>query len=460
MQNENSATSAPAIYATRRAQLKICIDQRALGNIAAFAEAFGYDRAQISQYLSESYNHGRSMGERAARALEEKTSLPSGWLDRSDATAAESNVLPPLPAGAYSHFEFGRTGGPMWRSFSADQMTDHARTAWNMGLNYGLQHAPAVNDIGLPELRDLLKASSISGEPINLSSAAAGALHRALTTGESTGQDLLPPMGIRTDRDMLNYLMGAFDTEVWNCNRCGHAEETKVADSAYFLREYLAAAPQPAPVEAASQQYEAGRQQGRAEAVAILIELDPETGIDTYTGWSAPVGPEDEGSAYWDVPKLRELFAADGQLADMMDKAEGQYWHYIGLQGEAERAHNFAANMHSSGKVRDILAKAGEFDLMGQLCSLAAPATQQPAGWLRRTDLVKLGNCRAELWAKLDDADAVPVYLGAPPAPVDVCAEMRALCSNCGGTGDVHRIDGEWLGACTCGAVPAAGSAT
>lgn len=41
---------------------------------------------------------------------------------------------------------------------------------------------------------------------------------------------------------------------------------------------------------------------------------------------------------------------------------------------------------------------------------------------------------------------------GAPVAAgsVDTCAEMRALCSACGGTGDVHRADGEWLGECIC----------
>lgn len=32
----------------------------------------------------------------------------------------------------------------------------------------------------------------------------------------------------------------------------------------------------------------------------------------------------------------------------------------------------------------------------------------------------------------------------------DTCAEMRALCSSCGGTGDVHGIDGEWRGECKC----------
>lgn len=32
----------------------------------------------------------------------------------------------------------------------------------------------------------------------------------------------------------------------------------------------------------------------------------------------------------------------------------------------------------------------------------------------------------------------------------DRCAEMRAACQYCGGTGDIHRIDGEWVGICDC----------
>lgn len=34
----------------------------------------------------------------------------------------------------------------------------------------------------------------------------------------------------------------------------------------------------------------------------------------------------------------------------------------------------------------------------------------------------------------------------------DACARMRALCEYCGGTGEVHRADGEWLGSCDCAA--------
>ena len=42
-------------------------------------------------------------------------------------------------------------------------------------------------------------------------------------------------------------------------------------------------------------------------------------------------------------------------------------------------------------------------------------------------------------------------FPGAPVPEADVCAEMRAQCSSCGGTGDVTRNDGEWLGSCDCG---------
>lgn len=30
------------------------------------------------------------------------------------------------------------------------------------------------------------------------------------------------------------------------------------------------------------------------------------------------------------------------------------------------------------------------------------------------------------------------------------CEAQRAICGNCGGSGDVHRTDGEWMGTCTC----------
>ncbi|PIG25835.1 hypothetical protein CLU93_5475 [Janthinobacterium sp. 35] len=59
-------------------------------------------------------------------------------------------------------------------------------------------------------------------------------------------------------------------------------------------------------------------------------------------------------------------------------------------------------------------------------------------------------------------APAYRAMIAAAPAPpsvhivgkdatvVGACAEMCALCSACGGTGDVHGLDGEWRGQCTC----------
>jgi len=43
----------------------------------------------------------------------------------------------------------------------------------------------------------------------------------------------------KTDREMLVYLMQAFDTESWQCPKCGHDEDTATMDSAYLLRDYL-----------------------------------------------------------------------------------------------------------------------------------------------------------------------------------------------------------------------------
>lgn len=78
----NTATRATDIHGSRRARLKLLIDQRTAGNVAAFSELFGYSRSRVSQFLSETYNDGRSIGERAARAMEEAADLPCGWLDQ------------------------------------------------------------------------------------------------------------------------------------------------------------------------------------------------------------------------------------------------------------------------------------------------------------------------------------------------------------------------------------------
>lgn len=78
---EKTTPDAGITYQRRRENLRTLINERTNGNIAAFAEQFGYARSRVSQFLSDTYNDGRSIGERAARAMEEVAGLPFGWLD-------------------------------------------------------------------------------------------------------------------------------------------------------------------------------------------------------------------------------------------------------------------------------------------------------------------------------------------------------------------------------------------
>jgi SOS-response transcriptional repressor LexA len=69
------------IYARRRARLALLVEKMSQGNIAEFARKYDYSRSQVSQFLSETYNGGRSIGERAARTIDERVGNPPGWLD-------------------------------------------------------------------------------------------------------------------------------------------------------------------------------------------------------------------------------------------------------------------------------------------------------------------------------------------------------------------------------------------
>lgn len=69
----------------------------------------------------------------------------------------------------------------------------------------------------------------------------------AQQTHTSAGVPEQGVLEIKTDREMLVYLMNAFDNERHVCNVCGHEESTKDIDSAHFLREHLASYPAPTP---------------------------------------------------------------------------------------------------------------------------------------------------------------------------------------------------------------------
>jgi len=89
----------------------------------------------------------------------------------------EQGALPALPDWC-----FRDDLGGLVPSEIRTALNDHARAAWNMGLDAGLLHAPAITDTGLPELRDHLATAKIMDRSITLSLAAAAALHLAMTT--------------------------------------------------------------------------------------------------------------------------------------------------------------------------------------------------------------------------------------------------------------------------------------
>lgn len=70
------------------------------------------------------------------------------------------------------------------------------------------------------------------------------------------------------------------------------------------------------------------RADGRAEAVMLIMGMCPDDALGDLTGYSHPVGPEDEGSAYWDEAKLRAAFKCDDKLFGMEARMEKAYWEY------------------------------------------------------------------------------------------------------------------------------------
>lgn len=71
-------------YEVRRHNLRKLIDELADGVDAKFAERYGYTRSRIGQFLSKEYNDGKSIGDRAARALEKAVGIEELSLDRQE----------------------------------------------------------------------------------------------------------------------------------------------------------------------------------------------------------------------------------------------------------------------------------------------------------------------------------------------------------------------------------------
>ena len=85
------------MYEIRRQNLQALTDEKAQGNMAAMGRLIERTRSQVAQYLSPSYNNGRSIGEKVARHIERELGLPALWLDSPQNVAPGPDITGRLP---------------------------------------------------------------------------------------------------------------------------------------------------------------------------------------------------------------------------------------------------------------------------------------------------------------------------------------------------------------------------
>lgn len=90
------------------------------------------------------------------------------------------------------------------------------------------------------------------------------------------------------------------------------------------------------------------RAQGRAEALAIILDLDPEAGLDEYVE-SFPSGCSGDYSAEWNEEKLRGLLRSDDSAWSLLQATEGHYWDQLGYSEAAKERYQRAAASTAQG---------------------------------------------------------------------------------------------------------------
>lgn len=186
--------------------------------------------------------------------------------------------------------------------------------------------------------------------------------------------------------------------------------------------------PQPVP-----QDIMEARAQGRAEALAILLQQSAEDFEHDYIG-SHSIGCTGDYGSHWVEDKLRELFRADDTAWSLMQVAEGEYWHNLGLREEAER--------------------------LAATPPKAAPAGRNvvPPGWV-----IEEKGPAGVLW--VESPQGLMLGIGyMPPADVAASAILRELLGDllalsrpreCGSCGEVIRPDAMTGTTCACAGMEA-----
>lgn len=87
-------------------------------------------------------------------------------------------------------------------------------------------------------------------------------------------------------------------------------------------------------LEAQKTEWQAGRAEGRREALAILTQADTESFGDKYM-FSQALGDTGDYTSAWEVDKLRALFEVD-KKESLAERAEGEYYRVLGEMADLE----------------------------------------------------------------------------------------------------------------------------
>ncbi|WP_046427849.1 hypothetical protein [Burkholderia vietnamiensis] len=186
----------------------------------------------------------------------------------------------------------------------------------------------------------------------------------------------------------------------------------------------------------------AARAQGRAEALALLLDIDTDTFCSEYIvdGGSLPSGDRNEG---WDASRLKALFRADDTAYSLMQAAEGEYWSNLALREEADRNYALSKSVAntpvieaarslttayrdgalSAHHVSELeLAIANQrYELLDSGANLAA----LPPTFEGKHVSLKQKGAKLFLTLELDGVEGAPSYLVTPVNPAVVRAEMK-----------------------------------
>lgn len=152
-------------------------------------------------------------------------------------------------------------------------------------------------------------------------------------------------------------------------------------------RALLAARPPMVPVP--KDMIEA-REQGRAEVLALLLAVSPDTFCcDCIAdGGSLPSGERNEG---WDEDALKELLRTDDRAYSLVLATEDEYWHNIGLREDAERVLAEARTLRASAQ-SDARERLDE--LRATVCAIGVVGSIDGHDVIRRASVVELIDLR------------------------------------------------------------------